>query len=105
MTINGHSYTTGEIGFYQFPYVIPDWDGIYGLANGTSLHNETDDFEIRWYRDSLTPFDFIYTSAGINGTFDSAVYNPVSFTSFTITAVPEETKTIVLLGICIIGLA
>jgi hypothetical protein len=106
MTINGHSYTTPEIGFYQYD-TPDDWYMISGLTGGIgALYSGTDDFLIRWYSDSLTPLDFIYTSDGVDGAFISAVYfNPASFTSFTIDAVPDETKTILLLGISMIGLA
>jgi hypothetical protein len=95
MTIDGHSYAADELGYYRFP--TPAWDMIGGLTGGVdTLHNQTDDFIIRWYRDSLTPNDFIYTSSGRNGTFSSEQYYPVSFTSFTITAIPEPAAGVLL---------
>jgi hypothetical protein len=97
MTIGGHDYSTGEIGYYRF--ATPNWDQIGGLTGGVgTLYNETDDFEIRWYRDLLTPFDFIYTSSQVNGILDSAVYNPVSFLSFNINQTPEPAVSVLLLS-------
>jgi hypothetical protein len=89
LTIDGHSYSAADVGFYRF--ATPSWDMIGGLINGVgAMGNETDDFSIRWYRDALTPFDFAYVSSLRNGIFVSAIfYNPNCFTTFTITEVPE----------------
>jgi hypothetical protein len=98
MTIDGHSYSAQELGFYRFG---PEgWDMIGGVAGGVgTLYNQTDDFIIRWYRGSLAPFDFIYTSSRRDGEFDSAIYrDPYSFTSFTITQIPEPAISAILIS-------
>ena len=46
MTIDGHSYTAGDLGFYRFD--TPNWDMIGGLTGDIgTLYNQTDDFVIR----------------------------------------------------------
>ena len=97
MTIAGHSYSVGEIGFTFNSY----WDLIGGVTAGvTQIYTQTDDFWLRWYPSSLTPFDFFYTASAQAGIWDCAVYNPVNFTSFsiTVTPIPEPTSAILLLA-------
>ena len=97
LNLGGHNYTVNELGFYRFD--VQGWDMIGGLVNDVgSVGNLTDDFWLRWNRNPLSGFDFVYASSQRSGIWDSL--SPASFTSFSITAVPEPT----MLSLLMVGL-
>jgi len=94
MTIDGHAYSIGEIGYFRRSDT--NWDTIGGTLNGVSqVINKTDDFWVLWNRDSSTPIDFRYTSSQTSGGFVGSIFETFS--------IPEPT-TISLLALCMCGL-
>jgi len=88
LTIAGHVYTLGEVGFSN---------GSHTLIGGTlntpnAISSNTTDFWIRWTTASDAPLDFIYSTAGVNDFFSG------SLRTFSITAVPEPASLALLLG-------
>jgi hypothetical protein len=96
LTISGHSYTRGEIS-YASPF-SGSLDLIGGTIGGIAgLGNNTDDFLVAWNRVLGTGDSVGYTTAS-TGFFSG------SFSSFSITAVPEP-STAVLLALGLLGIA
>ncbi len=93
LTLDGHTYSTGEIGYQRQP---PNWNVIGGLADGSpaGLWDHTDDFAIAWQYDTLTPLCFLYSSSqhdGMWGVYTSD--HPNAFTLFNLVEVPEPSST------------
>ena len=87
LTIDGHSYSPGDLGFFQDPG--SSMNQIGALAGGTTvIHNQTDDFTFVWNRDTLAPFEILYSSAQRDGIFLST-----TFTSSSVSPVPEPSET------------
>jgi hypothetical protein len=85
MTIDGHVYAASEIDFYNFagnPPNSPPTSTIYGILNSLTAVAGTNDFYLRWRRDTNTPVNFYYTSSNYGE--DSFWYN--RFNSFSVTA-------------------
>ena len=87
LTLDRHTYSIEELG-----YMSQQTKGVVGgkLNQPNSVLGETDDFFIVWDRDSLQPHGFCYASSRSSGIWSIAEpVNPGSFTSFSITQVPE----------------
>jgi hypothetical protein len=89
MTLDSHTYSVDEIGIPPPGYPMTD-----GLIGGTlnqvyQVVDHTDDFWVEWNQNSLTPFDFAYSSSQRSGIWFVSINNPVNFTAFSITEVPE----------------
>jgi len=82
LTIAGHVYTVGEIGFISTGF-FQEIGGTVNTVSGLSAF--ADDFFLGWNEATLTPFDFIY------GTSNSYLYDQssVGFQQFSVTATPE----------------
>jgi hypothetical protein len=90
LTLDGHNYAAGEIGYNRADFPFGGIELIGGTINGVnSMASFTDDFWIRWDRNSLMPFDFSYTSSQRYGFWSAYESNPGSFTAFSISEVPE----------------
>jgi len=90
LTLDGHNYTVGEIGYSRTDFPFTGIDEIGGIINGVGgMASFTDDFWLRWDRNTLMPFDFSYTSSQRYGFWSAYESNPGSFTSFSISEVPE----------------
>ena len=61
LTTAGHTYTLGEVGFLS-PFGADQF--IYGLINGTTIVNGTNDFVFRWNETTLIPVEFTYSAVG-----------------------------------------
>lgn len=95
MTISGHTYGVGEVGFLSYG----SYQLIGGLVNGVgSEYENTNDFDLLWDQSSLVPTLFEYaTSPGLYSTRD--------FTKFTVTSAPVPIPgALVLFGSGLIGL-
>jgi hypothetical protein len=104
LTLDGHTYSINELGYLPDLSGPPPHDLIGGNLNGTGIiYNQTDDFWIGWDRNSLQPVDFMYASSQRPGFWYASIYEPVSFTSFSITQVPEP-STILLVSLILSGL-
>jgi hypothetical protein len=101
LILDGHTYGAGEIGYSRLDFPYSGIELIGGTITGIgSMSKFTDDFWLRWDRNSLTPFDFSYTSSQRYGFWSAYESNPGSFTSFSITEVPEPAfESLVLLGL------
>ena len=89
LTLDGHIYSVDEIGVPPSGYPMTD-----GLIGGTlnqvyQVLDHTDDFSIEWNQNSLTPFDFTYSSSQRSGIWFVSINSPVNFTAFSIREVPE----------------
>lgn len=93
LSIDGHNYTTSEIDYGENA-PLPGLEVIGCKLNGiTTIKSQTDDFWIRWYQNTLTPLDFIFSSSHV---FDIwSAYKP-GFTSFSISEVPEPSSVFLL---------
>jgi hypothetical protein len=100
LTIAGHAYTLGEIGF------APSGANMFigGLVNGPAGASAGfDDFVIGWNATTLVPSFFFYAVPTNTGT----AWNTVTFPNFSITAATatvSEPVTLVLLGLGLAGL-
>jgi len=99
LTIHGHTYSIGEVGFIT-PYGTGQ--AIGGLVNGVDfVSSSTNDFAITW-TGTLQPFEFYYASSSIS----YSVWVTENFDQFSITAptdVPEP-GILILLGISMFSL-
>ena len=105
--IDGHDYTLGEIGFLSpvssvEPTIDPNLDAIGGLLiDPVGVQPGTNDFSIGWYRDTLTPFMFVYSSENYN----VPVFISQTFPEFSVTAVPiPAALPLMLSGFAVLGL-
>ena len=105
--IDGHDYTLGEIGFLSpvasvDPTIDPNLDAIGGLLiDPVGVQPGTNDFSIGWYRDSLTPLIFVYSSENYN----VPVFISQTFPEFSVTAVPiPAALPLMLSGFAVAGL-
>jgi hypothetical protein len=90
MTLAGHSYSVGEIGYVREGGL----NMIGGISEGVDMMlDSTDDFWISWDPNTLTPSDFAYTSAERSGLWYANGFPPGSFPTFSITQVPEPSST------------
>ena len=96
LTIAGHVYTVGELGFQ------PD-NLIGGLLNGTGVVlGGTNDFSMGWFRRSRTPGFFAYATANTDDFFLST--NFLQFSVTAASAVPEPSSwTLLLSGVVFLG--
>jgi hypothetical protein len=93
LTIAGHTYTLGELGFIS-PSGTSQFIG--GLLNGVDLVMvHTDDFFLTWNETTLVPSFFFYTTAS-----SSLIPRSSNFTQFSVTAaaVPEPSSLALLLA-------
>jgi len=99
LTIAGHIYTVGELGFISSfagnqQLIGGSISGVTGLAPGTN------DFLIVWNENTLMPITFAYTAASTPGFFPS-----FTFTQFSVAAVPEPGSLALLVsGVVILGI-
>jgi hypothetical protein len=64
LTLDGYTYKSDEIGYSREDFPYSGIELIGGTITGVGgMYKFTDDFWIRWDRNSLTPFDFSYTSS------------------------------------------
>jgi hypothetical protein len=89
LPLDSHIYSVDEIGVPPSGYPMTD-----GLIGGTlnqvyQVVDHTDDFSIEWNQNSLTPFDFTYSSSQRSGIWFVSINSPVNFTAFSITEIPE----------------
>jgi hypothetical protein len=63
---------------------------IFGLLNGNSIFNGTNDFSIRWNETTLIPFNFLYAASSTPGIFLSSTFTQISVTAAA--AVPEPSS-------------
>jgi len=94
LTINGHVYTLGEIGFLSDPG-IGEVGGLIDGVNGSGSFE--DDFVIIWDMNALTPLLFLYATAN-----SDAIWTTSSFSSFSVTAAPEP-ATLALFALGVLG--
>ena len=100
LILDGHNYTVGEIGYSRTDFPFSGIDEIGGIINGGGMASFTDDFWLRWDRNTVMPFDFSYTSSQRYGFWSAYESNPGSFTSFSIREVPEPS----IVSLFVIGL-
>jgi hypothetical protein len=88
LTIDGHSYAPTDLGFFEDG--VSPIDQIGAVSGGvTAIYSRTDDFTFLWNRNTLAPFQILYSSSQRDGIFLST-----TFTSSTVvTAVPEPSVT------------
>jgi hypothetical protein len=102
LILDGHTYDVSEIGYVRedFPYAGIELIG--GTLNGDGIAESTDDFWVRWDRNSLTPFDFSYSSSQTHGIWTSSMFDPGTFTAFSIVEVPEPGTGVLAVSIVIV---
>lgn len=101
LILDGHTYDVSEIGYERedFPYVGIELIG--GTITGVDgIAKFTDDFWLRWDRNSLTAFDFEYSSSKRYGFWYSFIYDSGTFTTFSIVEVPEPGTGV--LAVCVL---
>jgi hypothetical protein len=82
LTISGHSYTLGEVGF-----LTGSTQRIGGILNGVDTINVgTTDFWLAWNKSNLDLPNFEYATPGTTDVYGSFIQN---FQRFTVVAVPE----------------
>lgn len=100
LIIDGHTYSINEIGYIS-PFASRQKIGgsLYGIS---LISSGTDDFRLDWYKETLTPMKFSYTSSLHQGFWDSN-----SFSSFSVAAstpVPEPTNLLLIgSGLVVLG--
>lgn len=88
MTIDGHSYSVGELAYEPDSYY--DNAIIGGGPAARNMPFGADDFWIRWdHADTLLPYDFAYVSSKTPGMWYTSWFGPNSPDSFSIIEVPE----------------
>jgi hypothetical protein len=95
MTIDGHTYSTGEIGYRR----DTSWNFVGGtLDEVNGLSYLTDDFMIIWDANTLQGLQFHYSSADVPTIW--YVTSQADFTSFSVAEVPEPaTSSLAVLGL------
>lgn len=100
LTIGGHAYPLGEVGFASPYFGTTDLIGgqIFGI---NTIYANTDDFWLMFDRASLAPTQFVYASADVpNQIFFSST---VSSSRIDANSVPEP-STFALLGLALAGI-
>jgi hypothetical protein len=94
LTIDGHAYTLGEVGFAEAGV----FQEVGGVLNGVNtLDGGTNDFLLQWTESNFASPGLIYTVAGPA----SLAFSSFTFSQFEVTATPEPSSVgLVLLGAC-----
>lgn len=99
LTIDGHTYSISEIGYISPFFSRQQMGG--SLSGVNAISSGTDDFRLDWYKETLTPMKFSYTSSLHGGFWDSNTFS--SFSVAESHSVPEPSN-LLLLGSGLVAL-